>query len=228
MNIFNNKFSKIIVSAAFIVAVGVTTTASAFVALSNSTPTGNQSYGGTLGQFFHVDAPKITITGLGVYDSGQNGIIGSLSVKIWDEFGATVVPTVVFGGGSPQGSLIGTYRFQSITPVVLPTGKYLVGAWGFSGSDPNGNLNLPSPPAIVGNTGGGLVSYPNPPDMSYYSPYDNPGGIFPTTTTGVISNFQFAAGNFQFAVPEPETYLLMGSLLGGVMLLAWKRKRAKV
>ncbi len=226
MNIFNNKLSKTIVSAAFIVAVGVTTTANATVALSNSTLTGNQLYGGTLGQFFDVTAPSISVIGLGVYDSGLPGVAGPLHVKIWKSDGTTMTPTVVFGTVAGQGTPIGTYQFKPITPVVLTTGKYIVGAWGFI-VDFNGNLNsppLPPPtPSITGDTGGGLVAY-SPGDLATYSVAP---GAFPTLSGGVISNFQFAAGNFQFAVPEPETYLLMGSLLGAVMFLAYKKKRAK-
>jgi hypothetical protein len=131
-----------------------------------------------------------------------------------------VTPALTFTSGSP-GTLMGTYRYKPLlTPVVLTTGKYLINAWGFGDSDKNGNTNLALPPAITGHTGGGLLSYN---DLAQFDPAASPG-IFPTSAAGVTSNFQFAAGSF-IATPEPQTYLLMGSMLVAALYFARRKQR---
>jgi hypothetical protein len=99
----------------------------------------------------------IQVTALGVYDSGQNGITGTLYAIIFDSNGQAVTNTLSFTGN--QGTLINGSRFQNLTtPVTLAPGTYSIISWGYSDSDKNGNLGyldglLPS----TMNTGGGLI-----------------------------------------------------------------------
>src|SRR5215470_6693244 len=72
---------------------------------------GNQNFSGSLGQNFHVNRP-ITVTQLGVFDSDQNGILGTLMVAIFSSNGSQVTPTLQFSGLA--GTLIGGDRFLSL------------------------------------------------------------------------------------------------------------------
>src|SRR5215831_16354132 len=81
---------------------------------------GNQMFLGSLGQNFTVNSP-ITVSQLGVFDSGQNGIIGTLAVAIFSSTGTQVTPTETFTGLA--GTLIGGDRFLPLpSPVTLGPG----------------------------------------------------------------------------------------------------------
>src|SRR5262245_28087616 len=91
----------------------------ATIAIMDPAVMGNQPFPGELGQNFHVNTP-ITVTQLGVFDSNQDGIAGTLMVAIFSSNLSQVTPTVQFSG--MNGTLIGGDRFIPITPVVLAPG----------------------------------------------------------------------------------------------------------
>src|SRR5215475_8287962 len=68
-----------------------------FTAYMDPAYVGNQIFVGSLGQDFHVNSP-ITVYDLGVFDSGQNGIAGTLMVAIFSSNGSQVTPTLTFSG----------------------------------------------------------------------------------------------------------------------------------
>src|SRR5215471_11132785 len=92
------------------------------IAYMDPADVGNQSnFGGSLFQNFTVNG-AITVSQLGVFDSGQNGIAGSLTVAIFSSNGTEVTPLVTFTGNA--GTLAGGDRFLPIVPVTLGPGDY--------------------------------------------------------------------------------------------------------
>ncbi len=196
-------------------------------AYSNATPLGNQGYSGSLGLEFMVNSP-IIVYSLGVYDSDAKGISGTLNSRLWERTGPStgtaLTPALSFTSGDP-GSLDGNYRFKDlIVPLLLTPGTYVVSSWGYNSVDLNGNTNPANGapfPVITGETGGGLVTYSG----SSYGPVAT---AFPGITSSDNDPFHYAAGNFTFtAVPEPKTYLILGSLLGLTVFALSARKRPR-
>jgi hypothetical protein len=180
---------------------------------------------GSLGLEFMVNSP-IFVHSLGVYDSDTKGISGTLNSRLWirtgPSTGTAVSPVLSFTSGD-SGSLDGNYRFKDlIVPLLLTPGTYVVSSWGYNSVDLNGNTNLSNGTpflSITGDTGGGLVTYSG-------SSYDPTATAFPGITSSDNDPFHYAAGNFTFtAVPEPKTYLILGSLLGLTMFALSARKR---
>jgi len=181
------------------------------IAYMDPTDLGNQSnFNGSLFQNFTVNG-AITVSQLGVFDSGQNGIAGALTVTIFSSTGTAVTPTETFTGNA--GTLIGGDRFLPISPVTLPPGDYSLTTTGWGGQDLNGNFacinnsSCPGGPftAPTLNTGNGLVTYTG---VNFGS-----GGYLPPVPGS--SPDQFNAGSFVFA-PEPATAILLAV---GLLLL---------
>jgi hypothetical protein len=209
---------KLFALAAMLILIIWTSAAHAVIAYDvPASTTGNQTFTGSLGMDFDVIHP-ITVTALGVYDSGQDGIIsGPLYVVIFNrDTQKTVTSTLSFTGN--QGTLINGSRFQNLTtPVTLASGDYSIVSWGYSSSDPNGNLGLGGVPSTM-NTGGGLISFVGSARFSA----GGTGGVYPTLIDGGPFN-RYYAGTFE-SVPLPPTVLLLGSGLMGLGLLRFRRK----
>lgn len=123
----------------------------AVIAYQDPADVGNQQWTGSLGEDFTVNSP-IIVDALAVYDSGQDGIIGLLTVAIFDSSGAQVTPTATFTGTT--GFYSGGDLFQNIAPVTLGPGNYslTVAGWGPNAPNLNGNANCvgsPCPPAAA-------------------------------------------------------------------------------
>ena len=196
--------------------------ASSIIAYTDPGGSGNQAWGGNLALDFTVNS-AITVSAMGVFNAAGAGLIaGTLQVAIFNTGTNTqVTPTVTFHGAyTPTGFDV----FQSITPVTLGPGNYLVDAVGFSASDLNGNLNLGgSGPAL--NTGGGLLSFTGA-GWDSNSTLDEPLTCAICKAAPSPQNRQFDAGTFQFSalssVPEPGT---AGLILCGMALAAALRRR---
>jgi hypothetical protein len=192
------------------------------------TEPGNQASSNiTLGLDFDVNLP-IDVTALGVFDSLGDGLIGTLSVAIFDRNTQLIVgPTLSFTGSGD--TLVGATRFRSITPLMLLPGNYTVGSWGYgSGADPNGCSFCGNQFTLsTEDTGGGLITFVGSGRTSPYSP--PPGGAYPIYPTNIGPSNVWHAGNFQFtgisAIPEPGTLGMFG--LGGATLLGLIKLRAR-
>lgn len=85
---------------------------------------------GSVGWQFDVTS-EVSVDALGLFDWGQDGFATSQQVAIWDDTGstifaqATITSTSAFQGAVVQG---GRFRYESITPVTLPVGRYRIGA----------------------------------------------------------------------------------------------------
>ena len=121
--------------------------ASAITILQTSNETmGNQAYSG-VGVRFYVDHAVI-VAELGLYDSGQDGIMAlptaPLSAYLLTSVGG-VVSSSTFDSAS-QGTLdiASKYRFKPITPVLLMPGEYTLAGYGWTLADPLYNCFLTS------------------------------------------------------------------------------------
>ncbi|MEX2213216.1 MAG: PEP-CTERM sorting domain-containing protein [Phycisphaeraceae bacterium] len=150
---------------------------------------GSQNFGGSLGMDFNV-AFTTTITELGVFDSGSNGLSSTITAYIYDRTNtAAPLATLTFSPGDP-GTLVGGTRFKTLgAPLVLPKNfQGTIVADGFNGVDLNGNLAVP--PWTV-NTGNGVLGFVG-------SSRFGTAGLFPATADGGPVN-RYAAGSFVFA-----------------------------
>ncbi len=167
-------------------------------AYTSSITNGNQEYQERLGMVFTATAP-VTITHLGAFDDGQNGLSRPITVGIVrNSDGATVVGPITMSGTNDV--LVGKYRMRGILPVTLPAGQYIIVAVGYGPGEANGNANIGGPATTFDGSGGLLTS-----DSS---PYGGAGFGKPTTPFPTPSIFH--AGTFRYAAPAncPGKYII--------------------
>jgi hypothetical protein len=189
----------------------------AVVLQTSNASVGNQAYSG-VGLEFNVNAP-ISVTALGIYDSGQNGIAGSLTADILSLTGQ-VEATATFNSSGLY-SQAGNYVFQNIAPLILSPGSYYLMGYGWSSNDPEHNSNIDGP-ADTFNTMGGAVSFVQ---AVWGGGSDSPGTL-PNNTFGPTAPDFFSSANLMAsAVPETSTWVMM--LLGfvGVGVMAHRRNK---
>lgn len=192
--------AKLLISAASC----VTLASGAFAQSAISIITPGVEYSGsqyTLGFEFSVDDAE-SITGLGVYDSGQDGLNGRAFVGLWDTSGNLLVSTIV--GAGTAGTLDNYFRYNSITPYALVAGQhYIVGAF------------EPDDLATSWNTGQGGSGAVSPHVTVYGDRYSNFNNAFSFPDTTDSTAGAWLGGNVFLgtrAVPEPASWAMM---LGG-------------
>src|SRR5690348_4679861 len=112
-------YPAIAIAAVQIGAIAQANATPAYFTDANTAPStlGNPPF--TLGSEFTTSG-STDVTGLGIYDSGQNGLADSYQIGIWDSGGNLVASgTVASGTADP---LIDQWRYVSITPVLLAAG----------------------------------------------------------------------------------------------------------
>lgn len=167
----------------------------------------------TLGWKFTVNRPY-AVDSLGVYDSGQDGLVGSAQVGLWLASGGTpLVQTTVASGTA--GELDGYFRFTAIAPTLLSPGtEYIVGSY----------LRRNLATALFG--GNGTVDPLVNVIDARYSPTGRPSFGFPGLTDPGTEGAAFLGGNFRGSVspvPLPAAAWLFGSGLAGLLFSARKR-----
>ena len=157
---------------------------------------GNQNFSGSLGMDFVV-LSNLTVTRLGVFDSGANGLSSTLTAELWsrnengtpgnftDDTAGTRLAQLAFTAADP-GALSGGSRLKRLaTALLLAPGAYTMSAYGYSATEPNGNgvagrnTATDNRVAFVGNGRFGSA------------------GAYPSTPDGGAAN-QYAAGTFEF------------------------------
>ncbi len=100
-------------------------TAAAETAAIDPKNSGSDFYQGSysLGFAFTVLSP-VTVTALGFYDAGKNGLNAPHQVGIYDGSCNLLASAVV----APGDTLVGSFRYHAISPVVLGPGKYYAAA----------------------------------------------------------------------------------------------------
>ncbi|MDR4470452.1 MAG: VPLPA-CTERM sorting domain-containing protein [Nitrospira sp.] len=165
----------------------------------------------TLGWKFSVTAPT-SVTALGVYDSGQDGLAGPAQVGLWlASGGAPLVETTIVAGTSA--TLDGYFRFVPVASTALTPGtEYIMGA----------HLDGDLATALFG--GNGTVDSRVTVIDVRYSPFGSGFG-FPDQTDPGTDGAAFLGGNFQLTtVPLPAAAWLFGSGVAGLAGLAKRRK----
>jgi hypothetical protein len=155
---------------------------------------GNQDFEGALGMDFDVLKP-ITVTELGVFDSGSDGLNRPLTARLYDRDTTLQIATLSFGTGS-TGTLVGGSRFLPLlVPITLPAGFHgTIEAEGYGSGEPNGNsLN-----AWTTDSGGGAIAFVG---SGRWAPTP---GVFPFIVDGGPAN-RYAAGTFVFQPALPTS-----------------------
>lgn len=167
----------------------------------------------TYGWRFTVDeGSSLSLTDLGFFDSGGNGLDDSYRIGIWDSGGNLLADATVPDGVG--GTLSGSFRYVSIDPITLNAGEsYTLGAW-TSGGDDSAVTDL----TITGSNSETIAS-----QIDYLGHAYSPGGF---QVPGAYSTSGF--GNFGpnaivTAVPEPHEYALI--FAAGLLAFALLRKR---
>ncbi len=216
-------------------------------AIAYNNVTGNQGWTGALGMTFQVTRP-ITIDALGVFDSGQNGLLRDLYVEIREVTilgsitGCTTASnceltdagtvlanspaasaTFSAGGSYP---LVSGARWQSIPETTLSAGYWMVIAYGYGTGEPNYNASggLPTHVASSNTYNGAVVWGVGPYIGNAYGV-----GTLPTVWdfwSGGGPIIRYGAGTFS-VVPEPSTYALMGTVGFALYLLRRRKANAK-
>ena len=106
------------------------------VAYQSPAVLGNAVTGGNLGLDFQVIRP-IRVTEVGVFDSGQDGIAGTVGVSVWSRTtGEQLAGKTIIGDEGSIAPDTGMRFVPLDEPLLLPPGDYTVLATGFFGGDP--------------------------------------------------------------------------------------------
>ena len=201
--------------------------AAPIVAIDVPLQAGNQSFSGSLGTDFNVLAP-ISVTSLGVFDAGGGALATNLTVYLYNRTTKALVTSVTFARGTTS-TLINGDLFSTLgSPVNLAAGFLgSIVADGFNSTQKDGNtFMIPAFTSPTLNTGGGLISFGTPPSVRYSSA--GLAGVFPDTVDN--SGVLYGAGTFQFqgagvsGVPEPGSFVLLGSAIGMLGILRLRRR----
>ena len=199
---------------------------------ADSSQSWNEMHGnGMVGWTFNLLQP-LTITGVGWYDDGQDGLSRAFQVGLWQDltgsFAPGSTPTQLLGTsadgmnipGGTTATLQGSWRVVPLSsPLNLPAGNYELG----------GLDTATTPDTIKYVLAGGM--YPYPPAQpgltigAFF--YASPSAPSPTFQVTYSDRFYLAYGlelgpMLFTSVPEPGAFVLVG--LGSVMALLLRRR----
>ena len=159
-----------------------------------------------LGWQFTVNT-AIDVTALGVFDSGQDGLVESHDVGIWDSTCNLLVSATVQSGTTDP--LTDQFRYVDVSTTLLNPGVYNIGAVWLDGSDFN---TFP----------GDVNNFATIPDITFNSPAYIGGGTLADPTNNDVGTLPSYFGP-NFKTPEPSTVLLLGVQMLLVAMLFRRR-----
>lgn len=170
----------------------------------------------TRGYAFDVSASGgVFVTGLTVYDQGGNGLAEAHQVGLWNSSGLLLASVTVPAGTAAPLDGSGVFREVTLSlPLFLAAGtNYAVGALFMTGSTDLQAINWTSSSTASG------IQYVESRFIN------GPATLtFPTSTGAFLG---LPGGSFDIsAVPEPQTWILLGA---GVLLMIWQsaKRRAR-
>ena len=170
----------------------------------------------TLRVDFRVNTP-ITITGLGAFDSSDDGLQGFMKVSIYAGTGGNPLAALAFAAGETY-PLVGGHRFRHLPePLHLAPGEYAITTYGFSSSDGYLVAGLGGLEGLVGSLdgGGGAVTF-----LDGVRVVRNNALAFPADEGGKTQNeYGVTAGSFTYLVgAAPKTVTGAVTLPAGATL----------
>jgi hypothetical protein len=160
---------------------------------------------GTIGWSFTVNQP-MTISALGTYDAGGDGLIDATNVGLWKADGTLVTEAIVPAG--TVGILNGMFRFTAINHVNLEQGvEYVVASFGSGLNDLASSFSTNNSYESFG--GAGTLDSRFNIISDRYSGTASQFYTFPTLSDGDsgFGIYAWAGGNIQ-VVPLPQTFWL--------------------
>ena len=183
--------------------------------------TGSSGGNNTLGWEFSL-SQSLTVTDLGVFNAGNNGLTNPHQVGLWTIGGSLLAQTTLASGLSGSttivsGSGFGSFRYNSITGVTLSPGSYVLGAAYVSGD------------ADAIRTGVTSTSMASGSSFTQLRFIQGTGFAFPNTPVNFLGHFgpnlRFTAA-VSAATPEPGSVtLLMGLGVTGIGFALSRRRR---
>lgn len=208
-----NSVAAVGLAAAMMVASSLAIAAPVFT-FTGGTPT-NGFADRTFGYNFFTGGGGLTITSLGFWDDGADGLDESHEVGIWDATGTTLLASAVVGAGV-SATLDSGFRFVSIPDLVLAANtEYLAGA--FLGGNTDAVTRFTSATGSAGVTIGSTRF-----DETFSGVLDAPTG-----TQADFFDDGYFGPNFIGAaagVAEPATLSILGL---GLLVAGWGGRRAR-
>lgn len=195
-----------------LIAVAATGYGGAIAVTPGSLGSQNSQWNGdaTIGWQFSVTAP-ISVTELGFFDAGGDGLADSHPVGIWNSSG-TLLGSITIPSGTGA-TLNSGFRWVPISPFGLGAGDYVIGGYGLATSTDQFQFELTGSTTIPQIVLGAAV------DVKATG-LTMPDSIVSNSTEGYFGpNFMATVAS---TVPEPSTFFLFGL---GLVGLGLSRKR---